>query len=325
MNRCYGCGAILQTQDKEKIGYIPKDKKNDAKLCLRCFRILHYNDLKMVELPTEDILNTVNKKGEYAFFLMDFLNINEEVVSIYKKISIPKTLIISKIDYIPKYVNKNKIKDWLKKEYGVEEEILFASAVKNINLGAIRNTLDSNKKRCAYLLGFTNSGKSTLLNHLQENSTITTSLVPNTTLDYIKIPISEKQYLIDSPGFQYQNPIYKENMVLLKKMNPKTFLKPITYQLKKDGSILIENILRIENESEKCNMTLYMSNLLSIKRVYKKNKTGKEFSSKKIKMKKNQDLVIKGLGFINIKNDCSINLYMENQNRVEIRNSFFER
>ena len=324
MNRCLGCGAILQSKKKDEIGYIPKEKKEE-KLCLRCFRILHYNDLKMVELPKEDILNTVNEKGEYAFFLMDFLNMNKEVISVYKKISIPKTLLISKVDYIPKYINKEKIKSWLKEEYGIKEEILFASAVKNINMGSILKTLEKENKKSAYLLGFTNSGKSTLLNHIQENNTITTSLVPNTTLDYIKIPISEDKYLIDSPGFQYQNPIYKEDIVLLKKINPKTFLKPITYQLKKGASIVIEGIIRIENKNEKCNMTLYMSNLLDIKKVYEKNEIGKEYSCKEISIKKNQDLVILGVGFINIKNDAVLNLYIENQNGIEIRNSFFER
>ncbi len=325
MTRCFGCGAILQSEEKDGIGYIPKEKKSSAKLCLRCFRILHYNDLKMVELPTNDIIKTVNEKGEYAFFLMDFLNINEEVLSTYKKITIPKTLIISKIDYIPKYVKKEKIKTWLKEEYGIKEDILFASAVKNINIGAIEKTLENNNKTTAYLLGYTNSGKSTLLNHLQEDGQITTSFVPNTTLDYIKIPIGENKYLIDSPGFQYQDPIYKENMVLLKKMNPKTFLKPITYQLKKGASLLIEDFLRIENKSEKCNLTLYMSNLLEIKKIYEKNESGKEFAPKEINIKKNQDLVVLGLGFLNVKSDCTINLYTENPNRIEIRNSFFER
>ncbi len=326
MNRCMGCGAVLQSEDEAKIGYIPKEKKGEAKLCLRCFRILHYNDLKMVHLPIENIMETVNRKGKYAFFLMDLLNINEEVVSTYKKITIPKTLIVSKMDYIPKYMKKEKIKTWLREEYGIQEEILFASAVKNRNLSSIEKTMEQENVKSAYLLGYTNSGKSTLLNHLQEKSSITTSPVPNTTLNYIKIPIAEGKELIDSPGFQYQHPLYKEdNLLLIKKMHPKSFLKPLTYQLKKNIGLKIEDVVQIVNESPKCNMTLYISNLLDVEKVYPDNQKLKEYPKRTIEMKKNQDLVILGLGFINVKSDCVLTVSIENLENIEIRNSFFER
>ena len=38
MNRCVGCGSLLQSHDKEKEGYT-KDISNT--LCERCFRIRH--------------------------------------------------------------------------------------------------------------------------------------------------------------------------------------------------------------------------------------------------------------------------------------------
>ena len=320
-----GCGAILQFVAKEKIGYIPKEKRTE-KLCERCFRILHYNDLKMIDLPTEDIINNVNKKRSYAFFLVDLLNINREVIDTFKKITLPKTLIVSKIDYIPKYVHKEKIKVWLEEEYGIQDEIIFLSAVKNVNISAIQNTLSRNNKKSGYLLGFTNSGKSTLVNRLKEDSNITTSMVPNTTIDYIKIPIEEGYSLMDSPGFQYKNAIYeKKGVSFIKKMSPKTFLKPITYQLKKGASIILEDILRIENVSDKCNITLYVSNLLTIKKVYEKNEVLKDFSCLEKELKKNEDIVIKGLGFFNVKSNCKLNIYIEKEDLVEIRNSFFER
>ena len=39
---CKGCGAKLQNDDKDAIGYVPT---LDASYCERCFRIRHYGDV----------------------------------------------------------------------------------------------------------------------------------------------------------------------------------------------------------------------------------------------------------------------------------------
>ncbi len=326
MKRCMGCGAILQSKKKEEIGYVPKEKK-EAKLCERCFRLLHYNDLKFVEISSsKKVLEQVNKTGLFAFFLVDLLNINKEVLKTYHAITAPKCFIISKVDFIPKYMNKNKIKVWLREEYDVEEEIIFLSAHKNQNIHYIENMMEQKNITESYLLGYTNSGKSTLLNKIMEEEQITTSIVPNTTIDFIKISLGNGKSIIDTPGFLYQDTLYpKDDVVFIKKINPKTFLKPITFQLKKGASLLIEDLLRIENQSEKCNMTLYMSNLLSIKKVYAQNELLKNLESTSMHLEKNQDLVLKGIGFINFKSDSKVKIYIQKPGFLEIRSSFFGR
>ena len=45
MNKCIGCGSILQDTDKNKDGYV-LDINN--KLCQRCFRIRYYNEYKNI-------------------------------------------------------------------------------------------------------------------------------------------------------------------------------------------------------------------------------------------------------------------------------------
>lgn len=327
MTKCSGCGAILQTENKEGIGYIPEDKISSGNLCERCFRILHYNDLKLIDLPCmEDVLTIVNQSNKFAFFMVDLLNINLEVVETYHKIKRPKLFIVSKVDFIPKYIKKEKIKIWLKEEYGIEEEILFLSVVKNLNVQAILRSLENSSISEGYLLGYTNSGKSTLVNCLTNTSNITTSLVPNTTVNFIKIPFENGVTLFDTPGFLYKDTLYKqEDLAFLKKIHPKTFLKPITFQLKKGASIVIENYIRIENESNKCNLTIYMSNLLEIKKVYEKNSTLKQLPKLSLSVAKNQDLVFKGIGFINCKSDANVNVYIKGEEFLEVRHSFFER
>ena len=39
---CKGCGIVMQSEDKTKLGYTPKP---EADYCQRCFRIRHYDDV----------------------------------------------------------------------------------------------------------------------------------------------------------------------------------------------------------------------------------------------------------------------------------------
>lgn len=59
---------------------------------------------------------------------------------------------------------------------------------------------------------------------------------------------------------------------------------------------------------ENTNVICYMSNALDFRRVY--NKKNCNLSSYDIDMRKNQDLVIKGLGFITFKKNCHITLWL---------------
>ena len=42
--RCYGCGAIIQSADTKKPGYVPESALSKEKiLCQRCYKLMHYH------------------------------------------------------------------------------------------------------------------------------------------------------------------------------------------------------------------------------------------------------------------------------------------
>ena len=104
-------------------------------------------------------------------------------------------------------------------------------------------------------MGYTNAGKSTMINKILYNYTekepmITTSLLPSTTIDAITIEINESLTLIDTPGLLEEGNILElVDANLLKKIVPRKELKPITYQLKDKQSIIVDSILKIETLS----------------------------------------------------------------------------
>lgn len=329
--KCTGCGSILQTTNPKEKGYIKEEKLDNSLYCERCFKIIHYNEKIVTELDNvnEYIIKEVNKKAKYVYFLIDFLNINQETISTFKRINVPKTLIISKLDIIPKSIKDSKIINFIREVYEVNEEIIFQSTKKNINTKKITTYLESNKINEAYILGYTNAGKSTLLNKLSEindikDKQITTSLIPNTTVDFIKIKLTDNLSIIDSPGFTLNKTLYKTTEFdLIKRITPKSFLKPTTYQLKDIASIIIEDKIKIK-ASIPNNFTFYISNDINIERVFEKNKDLENYKPLILEIPENSDLVIKSLGFINIKKACTLTVYSDNKELFEVRKSIFD-
>ena len=58
---CIGCGAQIQTEDKEKAGFTPASSIKKAEetgeiYCQRCFRLRHYNEIVDVHITDDEFL-----------------------------------------------------------------------------------------------------------------------------------------------------------------------------------------------------------------------------------------------------------------------------
>ena len=101
---------------------------------------------------------------------------------------------------------------------------------------------------------------------------------------------------------------------MVKKISPKAEIKPRTYQLKKNQSIVIENLIRIDYvEGEKNSFTLFVSNDLKVKRLLNifHNKELKDQNKITYNVKYDEDLVISGLGFVKIVDKGVIDVYID--------------
>ena len=320
INKCLGCGAVMQNTDNSKVGYVPYNNISEAKYCQRCFKLKNYNEKVMNEVIVDEnkVIDKVNKSNLYIFFLVDFLNISNETINTYKKIKIDKTLVISKSDLIFKDIKLDKLKTNLKDIYNLDENIIFLSSKKNYNINNIYAILKKNNKKSCYILGYTNAGKSTLINSLKKENNIVESIMPNTTLDFINIKINDYE-IIDTPGFNLKNTFYKDKEYnLIKRMNPVYFVSPVNYQVKDNQIFLIEDRLFLKGFNEN-NITFYISNLIKIKKIYKDN----NISYKEIDVDDNSDIVISSLGFINVKKGCKLLINEELYDLINIRKSIF--
>lgn len=297
MTKCVGCGIKLQEKDKNELGYTPN---LNNELCERCFKLKNYNILtnKGINIDNDKLINKINELNACVLFLVDFINLDSEVIDAYKKIKSKKILIITKADIIPKNIKYQKLIQNIKNIYDIKEDLILTSSKTKLNIKTITKICLEEKNIC--LAGFTNAGKSSLINALV-GSDITVSKKSNTTQDFIKLNVDGIN-IYDAPGFMSN--INRENI-------PRSIIRPITYQFPSKHYLLIQDIKL--NILENSNFTIYVGNEANI--IRRKENENVEC---KIIVPKNSDVIIKGFCFINFKNTCMISL---NTKDYEIRPS----
>lgn len=321
MSKCTGCGIELQNTDKSKLGYTNNIEKS---LCERCFRIENYGEYKKVTKANDEyinILKEINKTNDLVVLVLDIFNLTENINIIKENINNDVLLVITKRDILPRSIHDEKLIEYIKKYNLKIKDQVVISSYKNYNFDELYEKINKYKKRnVAYVIGFTNAGKSTMINKLiynysDNNTNLTTSIMPSTTLDKIEIKLNDELTIIDTPGLLCEKSFYD---ILegkdLKKIIPKKEIKPISYQIKEKQYIAIDKYAIIE--AENINVVLFMSNSLDIKRLYKKPET--KLKQQKISVN-NNDIVINGLGFIKCIGKSNINVYTYEEIKVTTR------
>lgn len=327
---CSGCGVKLQSDNTLKEGYT-NNLEND--ICMRCFRMRNYGDYQVITKSNDDfikILEAVNETKDLVLYIVDILNIGKDLNFIKNYITNNMILIINKRDVIPKSVKDEKLIEYIK---GLEVEfkdIVIISCEKNYNIDVVMKKIKLHKSsRNVYVVGFTNTGKSSLINKIIKNYStneleLTISPLPTTTLNKIVINIDEDLTLIDTPGLvDRSNIVNYVDKDVLKKINAKKEIKPKTFQIKKNQSVIVDNLLRVDYiEGEKNSFTIYMSNSLKISKINSlKHDILKDNYKQEIDIKFDEDLVISGLGFIKIVNEGKVSVYLDKNIDVYTRDS----
>lgn len=311
MSKCKGCGVNLQNTNPNELGYV---KDLDKSLCERCFRIRNYNEYSMVYKDNADyisILNEINKSKDLVVLVVDLFNTNNRIEEIFKYLDNDIILVLTKRDILPKSCFDKKFIEYFN-DYNVIDTVIISS-IKNYNLDLLYSKINENKKgRRVSVVGFTNSGKSTLINKLlynysDVNTYITTSSLPNTTIDSIEIKLNDELTLIDTPGLVNDGDIINYiDKDLVKRIIPVKEIKPITYQVKTLETIYIDDLVNLVLSDN--NITIYVSNELNINRVYKEN-VNKSLKCHIIDVEPDNDIVVEGLGFIKFTKSEQIKIY----------------
>ncbi|NLC48083.1 MAG: GTPase RsgA [Tenericutes bacterium] len=328
--KCIGCGSILQSDNINKDGFVKSSVIDKSTYCERCFKIKHYGEYSVLDkkIDTDGIIRNINSDNiSSVVFLVDALTMTDTIKKYINKFKNNKYILITKKDIIPKSIKEKKLIDYFKNNIYNSDNILCISSVKNYNIDKFVNMVTKDKVRRLYIVGFTNSGKSTFLNHiltsLSKKPIITTSSVPNTTASFITIKLNERLTIVDTPGFIDDNAIYNfVDYSSVVKLYPKKELRVKTFQVRSGYAIVVNDILRIENISDKYNsFSFYMNDKLRYEKIKSKNEKLTILPSSTIDITSPTDVIINGLGFIRVSKEGSIKVYTVDSRLVTKRSS----
>lgn len=317
--KCIGCGAEL-TLEKGKLGYT-KDIESD--LCMRCFNIKNYNKYEKVDHLEEinTIIKEVKASNDIVIFVVDVFNLSNKIKEIVDYLNNNVILCITKYDLVD--IDESKILNYLNiNTLGT----IVISSKNNYNLDNLMELIEENKKsNNVYLVGYTNAGKSTLINKIIKNYSnnnyeLTTSVLPSTTLDFVKVNVNDNLTLIDTPGIIVSNIIDYLDEEEIKKVIPKKKIKPQIYQIKTEQTIMVDNFLGIKIKPYNT-VVFYGADGLKYTRYYNDIETSLKI--KKIKVSDNSELIVNGFGIIKIKKQTEVQLYLQGNIDIEIRKTLF--
>lgn len=296
--RCYGCGAIIQSFNPCQNGYVPSEAIRDENhiLCQRCFRIQHYRQEENIFPVTSDYLKILEKAGREEalivyvidFFTFDFSFV-EQINQYLSRLNI--IVVVNKRDVLPKSFNDKfllrHVRDVASLKGLKVVDIILTSAENCYHIDELLEKINKYRQgHSVYMVGSVSSGKSSLINVLLKNyinetkHLITTSPFPGTTLDSIEVPLDNKTYIYDTPGFPIKGSmldIVKRS--LINQIMPQKEMKARIYQLLCKQSLVIGGLCHFDFiDGPKTNFVVYASPGIIIERC-KLEKVYKTFFS----------------------------------------------
>lgn len=285
MPQCIGCGAVIQTENKDELGYAPASSlEKETIICQRCFRLKNYNEIQPVSLTDDDFLRILNGLGEQDGLIVKIVDIfdfnGSWLPGLHRFVGKnPVLLVANKADLLPKSVKEKKVINWLKREakaLGLKPiDVMLVSAHKGRGIPEVIEAIEQYRNgKDVFVVGCTNVGKSTFINRIIKHATgegevITTSHFPGTTLDMIEIPLDDGSALFDTPGIinHHQMAHYIDSSEL-KYIMPKKEIKPKVYQQNPGQSLFIGALARFDFiQGERSAFTIHVANDLPIHRT----------------------------------------------------------
>ncbi|MBO6280011.1 MAG: hypothetical protein J6M95_00315 [Bacilli bacterium] len=218
--RCHNCGAILQSDDKKKSGFISKSIVENGvpkiPYCNSCYeKMLALNASSLEHDTDKDIIKILSDAvatDALVVWMVDLFSfngtLNPDVVKKIKKLNV--VVIGSKRDLFSSGVSDSMLIRYLDErfsEVGINPvSIKLIGSEDKVDVEPLLIEFKEKRRaRDVYLIGEVNSGKTTLINKFLKNYInktkwqIKTELYPGTKSNVLEIPLSNSSFLYELP------------------------------------------------------------------------------------------------------------------------------
>ena len=228
VRRCYGCGAILQSENPSAPGYIEKKNIENVPLgaplfCESCWKSTRYNLSPKTAKASPDfllMLKDAQASDSLIVYVVDLFSFETSFIPEANELLQGLNILVlaNKRDLLPKTADDEALKAYVahrfrKERLSVQTEdvelvsLQFASDVKDI----AARIEEERRGHDVYIIGASSSGKSVFANAFlrtyknPSNRSIATITYPGTSLSVLTVPLDSSSSLYDTPGTSVEN------------------------------------------------------------------------------------------------------------------------
>lgn len=350
---CPGCGAQIQSTEKDHFGFVPEHLvDHESLLCQRCFRINHYGRDEVGPVTASDSLTSIKAGLAWAtgvVLVVDLLDFESGLPKELLKLVKQKELLmaLNKADLIPAQTPLREVQRWVQarlKHHNLSAtEILLISAVNGYGFADLADELENLGPRVLFA-GVTNVGKSSVIQRLLqmrvggercEGIQPTISPYPGTTVSVSQWHCPDGLILADSPGYVPQGRISDGvSPECAAKIIPHRSLSSYLYPVQPGDLVFIKGLCAVEcleNSRDEGillgftgsgvnwqkSTTKHLEKWLEIGDPKAEVKTWEQHV---VELKRGHDLVVSGLGWVSArKSDLQLRVYIPQGVKVSTR------
>lgn len=288
LQRCYHCGAVLQSEDPNKDGYISPDiiekYPEGLLLCNNCYKTEKFKNNPQEATFDEDyekILKVIRAKKALVVYVVDLFSFEGSFINRLIELleGIDVLVVANKRDLLPKEANDADLEAYVAHRLRVAHFNVVDSVITSTNHGGynldkmFQLIIKYGEGRDVYFVGASTSGKSALISEFLKmylNNTskmIVTYTFNDTNLRGIRIPITNKNYIYETPGTSIDNSLLsKVETSVYNAIVPKKAVEPKKVVLTKDTALMFGSLICIELLSkERTPIYAYVSNKVDVK------------------------------------------------------------
>lgn len=330
-NQCLGCGVIKHTNSENQLGYV---LSLEHEYCLDCFKLKNYginyehnHPTKYLDIKDNSLILILQSVMQLdLLFSLPIYRIQPNAKYVY---------VINQLDLLPKDTNLDHLYNSIhKKAFKANikyEDIIFMSALNSEDTFNLKDYLVNQPIKDIYLFGFQNSGKTTIMKALTNNSTALNINKAGLTQDII-IEQLEDKILYDMPGTYVKGYIsdylkYEDYSKIL----PKKLINPKIYQLKSTQKLVVNDLIEISFTGlDTTTLVLYLNSNNKITKYNKKNENNYlneelEYSNKTFKtLKVKSHITIADILFLHVNEECIINIKAPKEMHLTMMEALFK-
>ena len=290
IRKCYNCGAVLQSSDPNKEGYVNKEVLENGSqnflFCNKCFELERFQPKTNEPAVGEDLIKIVEDAKRKEALLVYVINLFSFEASFSRKINeiingMNILVVANKFDLMPKGTNEDEMREYVAHRFradGVHVErdnIVLATAFDDDTArNIIAQIYEIKNGKDVYIIGSKLAGKTTLIDsflrvykNLSEGN-IVSKEYPGTKQRVLMLPMSSRTMMYEIPSIPHNNSIlYNLDAPTTRKIY---INEPIEYRdvtLKKDDVLYFGGMSFIELvEGKRTQLRCYFAESVQLKK-----------------------------------------------------------